>query len=541
MKGAAAMASDQVRRLTSSLPLMLLLALPAHAGALEQKLTALDGAQAGAFGTSVAVEGDTAVVGAPGADADRGAVYVFGRIGDAWVQTAKLTASDGSDGDWLGYSVAIDGDTIVAGAPHDDAGATTDIGSVYTFSRTGPTTRTETAKLTAVLAAEQDQLGYSVAIDGDTIVAGAPNRDVGSCVDCGAVYEFATAGDAARLPEASMTASDGAADDGLGQAVGIDGDAVVAGAPAANIGLHADQGVVYTFARTGAAARQETAELRADDGYSMDTLGMSVAIEGDTIVAGAVCDALHVDQGAAYTFTRTGPALRHQSAKLTASDGDTLDRLGVSVAVDNGRIVAGAPYDDFDSNANVGSVYAFARAGAAARSELAKFAGSDEAAGDQLGSSVGVDGATLIAGAPDDKIDGVPGRGSATVFFEAAHSGDTGPGSDVTAPVLSRLRISPARIGRRGGRVSFVLSEPARVRFRVQRAGRRHHYASLKGALSRPGVAGANGFRFSGRLRGHALPPGRYRLVATPMDAARNTGAARSVRFTRTPLDRRRR
>jgi hypothetical protein len=100
-----------------ALAAVLLLALPGAAHALEQRLVASDGADGDGFGRSVAIEGDTAVVGAPTGPDYRGAVYVFTRSGDSWTQSAKLTASDRESGARLGSSLAIDGDTIVAGAP----------------------------------------------------------------------------------------------------------------------------------------------------------------------------------------------------------------------------------------------------------------------------------------------------------------------------------------------------------------------------------------------------------------------------------------
>ena len=118
-----------------------LVALPPGAHALEQKLVAADGAMNDALAFSVAIEGETAVLGAPGDDDSRGAVYVFTRSGGTWAQTAKLTASDGVADDQLGHSVAIDGDTIVAGAPLDDAGANLEQGSAYIFARTGAAAR----------------------------------------------------------------------------------------------------------------------------------------------------------------------------------------------------------------------------------------------------------------------------------------------------------------------------------------------------------------------------------------------------------------
>ena len=128
--------------------LALVLVSASPAAALEQKLTAADGAAADRFGRSVSIDGATIVLGAPGDDGGRGSVYVFQRSGDSWTNTAKLTASDGAPGDGLGSSVAISGDTIVAGAPGAAIGANLFQGSLYTFAATGAVARSETAKLT---------------------------------------------------------------------------------------------------------------------------------------------------------------------------------------------------------------------------------------------------------------------------------------------------------------------------------------------------------------------------------------------------------
>ena len=123
---------------------------------------------------SVAIAGDTIVVGAWLDDdngTDSGSAYVFTRTGTTWTEQAKLTASDGAADDQFGISVAIAGDTIVVGAYRDDDNGT-DSGSAYVFTRTG-TTWTQQAKLTASDGAADDQFGSSVAIAGDTIVVGA--------------------------------------------------------------------------------------------------------------------------------------------------------------------------------------------------------------------------------------------------------------------------------------------------------------------------------------------------------------------------------
>jgi hypothetical protein len=410
--------------LAAALALIFTLVLASPAAALEQKLTASDGAAGDWLGNSVAIDGDTLVVGASYGNAKKGAVYIYQRLGDSWTQTAKLTASDGTGGDLLGYSLAIDGDTIVAGAPDDSGGTHASRGSVYTFARTGAAARTETAKLTASDGGEFHGLGQSVAIDGDTIVAGGNQ---------GSVYTFARTGAAARTETAKLTASDGAAGDGFGRSVAIEGDTIVAGAWTDDVGANANQGSVYTFARTGAAARTETAKLTASDGAESDHLGYSLAIDGDTIVAGAWADdGTGGNQGSVYNFARTGAAARTETAKLTASDGAFDDSLGSSVAIDGDTIVAGAVVDDVGANSDQGSVYTFARTGAAARTETAKLTASDGAAGDGFGRSVAIDEDTIVAGAVVDDVGDNVDQGSASVFFAAADADDDGlpDGSD---------------------------------------------------------------------------------------------------------------
>src|SRR4051812_16458430 len=347
--------------LTVVLTVIVALVVVSPALALEKQLTARDAA---VFGISVAVDGDTLVVGARGDDHFAGAVYVFRRSGDDWAQSARLTASDRAPNDELGSSVAIEGDTIVAGAPAASAGADPDAGAVYTFARTGAADRTETAKLTATAADAKAQLGGAVAIDGDTIVAGSPTDRVGTKALQGTAYTFARTGPRERTETGRLVASDGAASDRFGTSVAIDGDTIVIGAPRAR--------AVYTFARAGAAVRRETARLTASPSDPDARLGQSVAIDGDTIVAGAPKESIaKTAKGAVYTFTRSGGD-RTQSATLAASDGEIGDALGASVAIDGATIVSGAVDDDDGDIVDEGSVYTFARSGAATRGETGK-------------------------------------------------------------------------------------------------------------------------------------------------------------------------
>ena len=174
----------------------LLLALPAHAQFTQneiQKLLASDKADADFFGESVAIDGDTAVIGAylksDGGTYENGAAYIFARSGGTWRQQAKLLASDRTDQDRFGNSVAIDGDTVVIGASSADGSGTSASGAAYVFTRsTG--SWTEQAKLLASDRARLDGFGRSVAIDGDTVVIGADGEDDSGTTRSGAGYVF---------------------------------------------------------------------------------------------------------------------------------------------------------------------------------------------------------------------------------------------------------------------------------------------------------------------------------------------------------------
>jgi len=145
------------------------------------------------LGDAVAVSGNTIVAGARFHRAHQGAAYVFTMPASGWAnatQSAELTASDGASGDELGYSVATSGNTIVAGAPEHKVGANEEQGAAYVFTMpaSGWANATQSAELTASDGAEGDKLGYSVAVSANTIVAGAPEHNVGANEEQGAAY-----------------------------------------------------------------------------------------------------------------------------------------------------------------------------------------------------------------------------------------------------------------------------------------------------------------------------------------------------------------
>jgi hypothetical protein len=159
----------------------------------QQTLTASDGAAGDNFGNSVSLDGDTLAVGvlydSVGANSFQGSVRVFVRSGSTWSAQQTLTASDGAVFDSFGFSVSLDGDTLAVGVSSDDVGTNSDQGSVRMFVRSGSTWSAQ-ATLLASDGAAGDFFGYSVSLDGDTLAGGADFDDVGSVSNQGSVRIF---------------------------------------------------------------------------------------------------------------------------------------------------------------------------------------------------------------------------------------------------------------------------------------------------------------------------------------------------------------
>jgi len=379
---------------------------------------------------------------------DRGASYPL-RI-DPFVRQAELTASGGATGDELGYSVAVSGNTVVAGARAAKVGANELQGAAYVFvmPAAGWASATQTAKLTASDGAAHDTFGSSVAISGATVVVGAPDAMVVHAAQ-GAAYVFTRpaggwgTGSQPQHQAAKLAAKEGEEDDLLGSSVAISGATVVAGAPGAMV-VHVAQGTAYVFTEPGGGwgshktgeELTQTAELAASDGATQARLGFSVAISGKTIVAGAYHAEVntHPFQGAAYIFTEpgggwgTGSQPQHDAAKLTASDGAPEDELGTSVAVSGATAVVGAPVAKVGANIEQGKAYVFTEPGGGWGShelgegvtQAAKLTASDGAPGDKLGLSVAASGTTVIAGAPEAMIGKNEFQGATYVFSQPA-------------------------------------------------------------------------------------------------------------------------
>jgi hypothetical protein len=394
------------------------LASPLALAAIQQaQLLAGDGATGDYFGYSVALDGNTAIVGAYlddiGTNANQGSAYVFTRSGTSWRQQAQLTAGDGTANDYFGTSVAVSGDTAVVGAYDDTVGANAGQGSAYVFTRSG-TSWSQQAQLTAGDGAANDNFGYSVALDGNTAVVGAYADTVGANTYQGSAYVFTRSG-TSWSQQAKLTAGDGAALDYFGISVAVSGDTAVVGAYVDDVGANTDQGSAYVFTRSGTNWSQQ-AHLTAGDGAANDYFGYSVAVSGDTAVVGAYGNDIgaNPNQGSAYVFTRSGTSWSQQ-AQLTAGDGATNDLLGVSVAVSGDTAVVGAYGNDVGANIDQGSAYVFMRSGAI-WGQQAKLNAGDGATSDFFGLSVAISGDTAVVGAFADDVGANMNQGSAYAF-----------------------------------------------------------------------------------------------------------------------------
>jgi hypothetical protein len=328
----------------------------------QAELSASDGAAYDAFGLSVAISGSTIMVGSPchtnsNGQCGQGAVYVFVENGGTWSQQAELTASDGLAGDYFGWSVAVDGNTAVIGAFNKLVLGHSAQGTAYVFAESGGKW-TQQAELTASDGIYNDEFGYSVGLNGSTIVIGAPDRTVGSNQAQGVAYVFAGSS-GTWTQQAEVTSSDGEAGDFFAQSVAVGGSTAVMGAPCHPRNGFAfcqgGPGAAYVFGESGGTWTQQ-AELTPSDGALGDEFGISVSFSGSTIVTGASLHTVGSNQGAAYVFGESGGTWSQQ-AELAASDGG--DYFGWSVAIDGSTSVIGAPAHTVGSNPSQGAAYVF--------------------------------------------------------------------------------------------------------------------------------------------------------------------------------------
>jgi FG-GAP repeat protein len=344
-------------------------------------------------------------------NSESGAAYIFKKDGsNDWIQDAYLKASNNDVNDHFGISIAVDGDTVVVGANSEsslsvgvdntDGVASTNnessnAGAVYIFQKDGSDNWIQTAYLKASNSEVDDYFGISVAIDGDTVVVGASGEDgyhngiintddsvdegTGAGGQSGAVYIFKRDGSGIWSQDAYLKASNNTGGDNFGYSVGIDGDSVAVGAYYEDSGAttivntdashdegtsaNYNSGAVYVFKRDGVGDWSQDAYIKTSNSEGSDSFGYLLRVNGDTIVAGVQLDKSAANtienrngeasanndntaSGAAYVFKKDSSGNWYQDAYLKASNSEGGDTFGSGIGISGDTIVVGAKSED---------------------------------------------------------------------------------------------------------------------------------------------------------------------------------------------------
>ncbi|MBN2501664.1 MAG: sortase [Anaerolineales bacterium] len=393
----------------------------------QETLVPKDAGVSDDFGYSVAISGDTAVVGAPYEDptdgddllSNAGAAYVFVQQGNQWVQQAKLVAKDAEAGDNFGISVDIYGSTIAVGAVGkevDNGGDELDenVGAVYIFTRTGDTWDQQ-AKL--VGAAEDDNFGVSVALSGSTLVVGADFHDPLGIPDTGKAYVFIGKFNY-WYEQAQLMPQFPSVGDHFGHAVDIDGDTIVVGATKSGNPFSQEVGEAFIFSRTGTNWNMD-ARLEPEDGRVGDFFGHSVSIDRGTVAVGALLSdpnlgsGLITSAGSVYIFTDRNNW--SQTNKIVLDDASPFDYFGNDVELEGDTLIVGANGKDSPGSFRSGRAYVYQQSGTV-WSPLTylfpEYADDD----DEFGQAVAMEGNTFLVGANGRDPGYLTGAGEAFVF-----------------------------------------------------------------------------------------------------------------------------
>ena len=319
------------------------------------------------FGSSVAISEDWAVVGAKGANEDEGSVYIFKRRYTngitIWEQYEKITASNGAPGDNFGNAVSLSSDSSSSGkivvGAYKSSVNGNDSGEAYVFEYTSPSWA-EVDTLSPNDGNTGDRFGTSVSIYEERIIVGAVNDDDNGG-DSGSVYIYQKEEINSTWPLIQkLTPNDASSGDYFGASVNISSTTRFIVGARNHDGAGLATGAAYIFEEI-MGVWTEMATLKADDGAIGNAFGDSVALSGDVAIIGAPKNTTNaLLSGASYVFIYDGVDW-NQSQKLFASDGAYNDRFGGKVAITGDTIIVGAPGDD-DEDTNAGSIYGYSLA-----------------------------------------------------------------------------------------------------------------------------------------------------------------------------------
>ena len=388
---------------------------PAHVVNINQgKIITTDPVQDARFGSAIAVDGDTLVIGAPGANGNvnrSGAAYVYQNTSGVWTQAARLTASDGAANDLFGRSVAIHNGVIVVGANGSDS-AGPNAGAAYVFNRNG-SLWTEAQKLLPAQAGDA-YFGFSIAIHNDTIAVGAPYSNSGF-TNSGSVYLF-DAGPGGWTQTARFATSTGGAvlSDLFGWDVALNNDLLVVGAYLAD--------KVHVYSRSG-STWQNTGQIRGNDTQTNDRFGYSVATDGARILVGATHDDdTGNNAGSAYLFALAGGVWQQTSKFVPGlSHSPSGSNFGWAVDLAGDRAVIGAPnHKGLQDKEESGAAYLYRHNGSNWLMD-GLLTANDANQFDHLGTALALSSLHSLAGAPDSIVN--PANAGAVYYFDTPGDG----------------------------------------------------------------------------------------------------------------------
>ncbi|MCI0713487.1 MAG: FG-GAP repeat protein [Chloroflexi bacterium] len=392
----------------------------------QQKLTASDAGFEDMFGSSIALDGDTALVGAYGDACEErrgcGSAYVFVRRDGVWYEQAKLVANDPQISFYFGWSVALDGNTAVIGSIWEgcDEVYRYYCGSVYVFTREGENW-TQQARIMASDATSADGFGTSVALDGDTLLVGAPDRDCDAGSGCGTVYVFVKQGRGWRK-EARLTSD---IQNNFGWSVAIDGDTALIGARSEKCNYGIACGNAYIFTREDDRwTQQARLEGRGNDPVdqfawttsNVDQFGWSVTLDDNTILIGAVGDDCFAGPscGSVFMFTPED-GIWYERARFLKGEQVGRATFGWSLALDNDTALIGAKGTNCASGERCGAAYILMTSEGPFAQQI-ELTASDATPEDLFGYSVALDGNTALIGAPQTSCEAGEKCGSVYIF-----------------------------------------------------------------------------------------------------------------------------
>ena len=357
------------------------------------------------FGNAVSISGDYAVAGAFHDDvagkSNQGSAYVFHRINGSWVQEAQLFAADGLANDLFGFSVSISGNYIVVGAPEDQVGANVEQGSVYVFVRNG-TNWTQQHKFVAPDGAAEDHFGFSVSMSANQFIVGCPDDDYPAYPDMGSVTFYLLTGNT-WAQEIKLYGTGPAPDDHFGWSVAINFNSAIVGAPGDNNAPDL-LGSAQIFTKiVGWSAGQKLVPSQASEG----SFGYSVAIDLTTvavsqILSGGGFGSIYA-QGRVYVYVPGAFGIWFEQTYIDEPNFTFAHFFGKSLSISGDNLVVGSAKDLTQSQGSDSAhVVFYKRTGTVWEEQLITYNGSPSNNG-AFGFAVAINGFNVIIGAPKKK------------------------------------------------------------------------------------------------------------------------------------------